>query len=58
VFRYNHDYSYNKELPDDGIEYVYVDNFDELQNDLESDPCKYGSKSSDVLYCVDIFSFM
>ena len=44
VYRHNHDHAYNEALPQDGIEHVFVEKFEELDNDLERILEEHGRK--------------
>ena len=44
VYKFNHDPSFNPNLPGDGVDYVYINSFDDLDQDIESFMNKYGRK--------------
>jgi hypothetical protein len=44
VFKHRHDPSYNKDLPEDGIEYVYYETFEEFETNIDSIMEEHGRK--------------
>lgn len=44
VYKFNHDPSFNGDLPDDGIEHIYVDSFEAFVRDFETFMEEHGRK--------------
>ena len=41
-YRFNHDAQYNPDLPDDGIEYAFLDSFEEFEDSFNAIMEAYG----------------
>jgi len=52
VFRTNHDPSYNQSLPQDDIEYIYFDKFEDIESNLDAFVQAHGRKFSKVNICL------
>ena len=44
VYKFRHDPSFNPDLPDDGVEYVYINTFADLDKKFEQVMDRYGRK--------------
>lgn len=53
VYRWNHDPSYNPDLPNDDVEHVLVDGWDKFESSWKSYCNEYGRKSVIVIPCLD-----